>query len=244
MRGRRPSRRVALPVLSARFQCPSDCGHCCTHLKRDVPRAERRAEEEFRAMMRDLGVYTCSDAANTGLALTPEEARALRADAVTRGLRIRLHPRTYLLETRRRLAIVLEWHLAHASCPFYADYRCTAYEARPLPCRAYPVLQPAPTWSLGPTCPKSDETRALASAGAIRLGTYLGAEGRARRAIEARHATLDERTFSLLDAPGARFAKGLPPREAAERVARYRVVDADLFGGEAPRTARARSSTS
>jgi Fe-S-cluster containining protein len=219
-----------IPVAAARaFQCPSDCGYCCTHLKRDLPRDEQRAQSAFRAWMRDLGVYSCGDAVTTGLALSPEEAEGLRAEAARRGIRVRLHPRTYLLETRRRLAVVLEWHLAHEECPFYADYKCTAYDLRPLVCRAFPVMAPAPAWRLAPSCPKTDETQALAGAKAVRLGTYLGAENRARRAVEARHADLDDVALRLLDAPGARFAKGLSMREAAGRLRRYRFVAPDAL---------------
>lgn len=209
---------------AARFACPSDCGHCCTHLRRDFPIAERQAAHEFRKVMRGLGVYTCHDGVRTGLALSPDEAARLREEADRRGLAIDLHPRTFLLETRRRLAVVLEWHLAHESCPFYADFRCTAYDARPLLCRAYPVLGPAPRWVVAPECPKTGETLALRKAGAVKLGAYLGDENRARREVESRHAELDEATMRLLDTPGARFATGLDMRESWRRLERYRVV--------------------
>lgn len=232
---------MARLAVASRFECPSDCARCCSDLTRDVPADERRAARDFRALLRGLGVYTCTDAPETGLSLTPAEARALRREADARGHRLKLHPRTYLLDTRRRIARVLEWHLAHASCPFLDGFRCGAYEARPLVCRAYPVLAPAPSWVLAPACPETAATQAAADAGRLRLGTHLGAENRARRTLEARHAGLDARAFALLDAPGARYAKGLAPREAAERLKRYRLVDADEEEGEAPRTARAKS---
>jgi Fe-S-cluster containining protein len=215
--------------VAAAFQCPPDCGWCCTHLERKTDRAEARATADWRALLRGMGVYHCRDAATVGLSLSNAEADALRAEAERRGLRIRLHPRTFLLETRRRESVVLDWHLPHASCPFYADFKCTAYDARPRVCRAYPVMGPAPSWKLAPECPKAAPTLEAAASGSLRLGSFLRVESRARRAVEKAHAGLDELAFRLLDAPGARFAKGLSAAEAAERVARYRLVTPEGF---------------
>ena len=213
-----------IPVAST-FQCPPDCGWCCTHLERPQTRAQARAANEWRALLRDLGVYHCRDAPARGLSLSNAEAEALRAEAEARGMRVRLHPRTFLLETRRRLAVVLDWHLAHASCPFYADFKCTAYDKRPLVCRAYPVLAPAPAWKLAPECPRTEETLA----GGARLGSFLRVESRARRAAEKAGAALDETAMRLLETPGARFAKGLGAAEAARRVNAYRTVSPEAF---------------
>jgi Fe-S-cluster containining protein len=217
-----------LPVATA-FQCPPDCGWCCTHLERRQDRAEARATSDWRRVLRGLGVYHCRDTATVGLSLTNAEADALRGEAERRGMRVRMHPRTYLLETRRREAIVLDWHLAHVSCPFYADFKCTAYEVRPLVCRAYPVMGPAPAWKLAPECPKAAPTREAAASGGLRLGTFLRVENRARHAVEKAGAALDDMAFRILDAPGARFAKDLPADEAARRAARYRVVTPEAF---------------
>lgn len=217
-----------IPV-AARFACPPDCGWCCTHLERPLPREEAAAVEDFRALLREMGVYHCRDAVNVGLSLGAAEAEALRAEATRRALRIRLHPRTFLLETRRRRAVVLDWHLPHASCPFYADFKCLAYEARPLVCRAYPVLAPAPAWKLAPECPRSAPTLDARAEGTLRLGAFLADENRARRAVERANAALDGLAWRVLETPGARFAKGLSPREAHERMRRYRHVSPDEF---------------
>jgi Fe-S-cluster containining protein len=157
-------------------------------------------------MLRQEGVYHCGDAITTGLSLTNAEAAALRSDP--RGARI--HPRTFLLEPRRRVAVVLDWHLPHAECPFYESHRCTVYEKRPLPCRAFPVMLASPL-QLAPECPKVPVPRA-----ALRL------ELRARDAIERAHASLDETAMRLL-ARGA-FARGLTSAEARARLRRYRVA--------------------
>lgn len=194
------------------FACPSDCGWCCTHLTREVPAAEARATRAFRATLREMGVYHCGDAVTRGLSLSNAEADALRRRAAERGMRLGLHPRTWLLETRRRLAIILDWHLPREVCPFYADFRCTVYEDRPLVCRAFPVMVASPL-SLSPACPK---VPAPASAMKVEL--------RARRAIDRAHASLDDRAMRLLTTPGYRFAEGLTRAEAAKRLATYRRV--------------------
>lgn len=199
------------------FQCPPDCGWCCTHLTRTPPAAEKRGTREWRALLRGLGVYHCTDATTTGLSVSSAEARAMRDAAARLGTRLPLHPRTFLLETRRRAAIVLDWHMPRAACPLYADYKCTAYDARPLVCRAYPVMMASPL-GLAPECPKVPAPRSA-----------LRVELRARRDIESVHAALDSRAMAVLDAPGARFAKGLAAREAAARAARWRVVDLDRW---------------
>ncbi|MEA3201377.1 MAG: putative zinc- or iron-chelating domain [Thermoplasmata archaeon] len=202
------------------FQCPPDCGWCCTHLTRQVPREEARATGAFRAALREMGVYHCRDAVTTGLSLSNAEADALRRRAAERRMRLPLHPRTYLLETRRRLAVVLDWHLSREVCPFYADYQCTVYEDRPLVCRAFPVMVASPM-SLAPACPKVP-----APASAMRV------ELRARRAIDRAHASLDETAMRAL--AGGRFAEGLAPAEAARRLRRYRPVAVEAFVGEQP----------
>lgn len=217
-----------LPVATA-FQCPPDCGWCCTHLERKPDRAQARATADWRRMLRGLGVYHCRDAVTVGLSLSNAEADALRGEAEARGMRVRLHPRTYLLETRRREAVVLDWHFPHVSCPFYADFKCTAYDKRPLVCRAYPVLAPAPAWRLAPECPKAAPTAEAAAAGTLRLGAFLRGENRARHAVEKASAALDDVAFRVLETPGARFAVGLPADEAARRAARYRLVAPEEF---------------
>lgn len=209
------------------FACPPDCGYCCTHLRRDEAPEQRVARLEFQALLRDEGVYHCLDEARVGLSLSNEEAAALRAQADARGLRAKLHPRTYLLDARRRLAVTLDWHLAHEACPFYAGFRCTAYAQRPLVCRAYPVLVADPRRVLAPECPKMPVA-----------GAALRVELRARRSIEERLAALDARALDAL--AGGRFSRGLPARDAAERLRRYRVVPLEEWLRAAP----ARSSTS
>lgn len=220
---------IPVAAAGAPFQCPPACGWCCTHLERTPDREEARATREFRAMLRDLGVYHCGDAVTVGLSLSNEEARALREEAARRGVKARMHPRTYLLETRRRVAVVLDWHFPHVSCPFYEEYRCTVYEARPLVCRAFPVLGAAPAWRLAPQCPETEATLAAREAGRVRLGTYLRGENAARRAVEKASAAMDESAMRILDAPGARFATGLDPREAARRLKRYRLTSPAEF---------------
>ena len=217
-----------LPVATT-FQCPPDCGWCCTHLERAVDRDEARATEDFRAALRDLGVYHCRDAVTKGLSLSNAEADALRDEAEARGLRIKLHPRTFLLETRRRDAVVLDWHFPHVECPFYSDFKCTAYDKRPLVCRAYPVLAPAPRWRLAPECPRAAPTQEAVEAGALKLGVFLRGENKARHAVERASAALDEAAWRVLDTPSARFVKGLSAVEAEKRVRAYRLLSPEAF---------------
>lgn len=202
------------------FACPPDCGHCCTHLEREpIP-----GDDEFRSVLREHGVYHCVDATRVGLSLSNAEADAMRAEASARKMRIDIHPRTFLLETRRRAAVVLDWHMPYKVCPFYADFQCTAYAARPLVCRAYPVLGLG-KGALAPECPEMP----------VPL-VQLRSERKARRAIEEAHAKVDELGWLLLGTPGARFATGLAAREAAARARRYRIVAAEAFASRAPAT--------
>lgn len=200
------------------FACPPDCGWCCTHLERQPSPIERRADREYKGLLRGEGVYGCADGPYRGLSLSPQEAAALRDDPRGRAI----HPRTWLLETRRRLAVVLDWHMPSASCPFHADGRCTVYDRRPLVCRAYPVMFAAPSWKLAPECPLTAPT--LAAGG---LGRALRVESTARRAIETRAVQLDERTMALLSRKDLRFARGLSRDEASARLARYKQVGLD-----------------
>lgn len=204
------------------FACPLDCGWCCTHLERE----EDPGERDFRDAMRGEGVYSCGHPPR-GISLSHDEARAMRDEASRRGLRAKLHPRTFLLDSRRRAAVVLDWHWDHVACPFYADYKCTAYEVRPLVCRAFPVMLGAPL-RLAPQCPKTPIPRGA-----------LKGELKARKAIELRDAGFDEAAFRLLAAPG--FAKGLPAAEARRRLKRYRWLSPEEHPSCA---APARSSTS
>lgn len=198
------------------FACPPDCGYCCTHLEREpAPGAE-----EFSELLREQGVYSCRDGARVGLSLSNAEAAALVAEAERRGMRLALHPRTYLLETRRRLAVVLDWHMPYASCPFYADFRCTVYAARPLVCRAYPVLGLG-RGGLAPECPKMPVAN-----------VQLRAERKVRRAIDEAHARVDADAWRAMER--GRFAKGLAAREAAERVKRYRVISLEDYVARMP----------
>lgn len=198
--------------MNAAFACPPDCGHCCTHLERELPRDEAASIRAFRGLMRELGVYHCGDAITEGLSLTNAEAARFAALAKERGERVRLHPRTFLLETRRRLAVTLDWHFRHVECPFYEAYKCTVYHDRPLVCRAFPVLATTP-FKLAPSCPQMPVARV-----AVRV------ESKARNALEAAHAKVDDAAMRALDRPGARFAKGLAPADAARRAKRYRTV--------------------
>lgn len=193
------------------FACPSDCGHCCTHLEREPD----PGADEFRDILREQGIYHCGDGARRGLSLSNAEAATLRDEARRSGVRARLHPRTYLLETRRRLAVVLDWHLAHASCPFYAGDGCSVYAQRPLVCRAYPVMLAGPL-TFAPECPKAPAPRA-----------DVRAELRARRAIDRAHALVDASAWDAMER--GRFAKALSTREAAERLRRYRHVALEEF---------------
>lgn len=188
------------------FACPPDCGHCCTHLEREP----EPGLDDFRGILREQGVYHCTDAARVGLSLSNAEAAGLRAEAERRRMPLKLHPRTYLLESRRRLAVVLDWHMPYASCPFYADFQCTVYAQRPLVCRAYPVLGLGKS-ALAPECPKMP----------VAL-TQLRAERQVRGAIDEAHARVDADAWRAMER--GTFARALTAREASERARRYRVV--------------------
>lgn len=214
--------------MATRFACPPQCGWCCTHLTRDEGASERVARRDFRAALADLGVFSCGHGP-TGLSLSGAEAAAFRARAAERSMRVRLHPRTFLLETRRRVVVALDWHFPYASCPFYADWKCTVYEDRPLVCRAFPVMGAAPAWALAPQCPETAGVHAARAQGRVVFGSFLRDENAARRAVERAHAALDESAMRALDAQGTRFARGLAPPEAARRARTWRVVELDAF---------------
>jgi Fe-S-cluster containining protein len=193
------------------FACPPDCGYCCTHLHRDVPTDEAAATDDFRAVLREQGVYHCDDAVTTGLSLSNAEAarfRELGAD---------IHPRTFLLETKKRLIVTLDWHMPESVCPFYQSYQCTVYDDRPLVCRAYPVMQIGrSTTKLAPECPKMPVP-----------ASQLLAERKVRRVIDEAHASLDETALRALSL--GEFAMGIDPEDALARASRYRPIAVEAF---------------
>lgn len=200
------------------MDCPPDCGWCCTHLVKPRTPERAAAEADFLDELRAHGVYRCGDKPDTGLSVTNAEAARLLAIAKQRGAKADIHPRTFLLETRKRWTVVVDWHLAHASCPFYADFKCTVYEARPLPCRAYPVFAPGPRWVLAPECPRVE-----GEAWGRSKKAYFEDEARIRRELDLQHASLDD-AFALTARADLRFATGLARREALAKAKRYRVV--------------------
>lgn len=173
-------------------------------------------------MLREQGVYHCTDATRLGLALSNEEAARLRAIASARGLAAKIHPRTFLLDGRRRAAVVLDWHMPHKACPFYESYRCTVYDARPLVCRAYPVLTLG-RGGLAPECPKMPVAKSA-----------LRTESAARGAIERAHAKLDETGLAILER--GRFTLGLTSQAAHARLRAYRIMTPEEFLSRAPAT--------
>lgn len=193
------------------FACPPDCGYCCTHLHRDVSDDEAASTDDFRALLRTQGVYHCEDAVTTGLSLSNAEA----ARFVELGADV--HPRTFLLEKKRRLMVTLDWHMPKSVCPFYQSYQCTVYDDRPLVCRAYPVMQIGrSSTKLAPECPEMPVPTA-----------QLLSERKVRRAIDEAHAALDEtalRALSLGD-----FAMGLTLSDATARAAKYRPIAVEAF---------------
>lgn len=213
------------------MSCPPDCGWCCTHLVKPRPRAQAEAEAAFVDELRAHGVYRCDDAPDTGLSLTNAEASRLLARAKERRVKADIHPRTFLLDTRRRRTVVVDWHLAHASCPFYEDFRCTVYDDRPLPCRAYPVYGLGPRWILAPECPRVEAE----AWGRESRKRFFAVEAEARKALEAQHAALDE-AFALTMRDDLRFATGLSRREALARARRYRIVPMEEVVRRTPAT--------
>jgi len=204
------------------FACPSDCAKCCRLQPERTPEAAAE-ERAFIDAMAEMGVYTCEDGPN-GLVVSPPEAARLKAVAKSRGLRLKLHPRTFLLDARARRVVVVAWHLAHAPCTFLDGFRCTVYDDRPLVCRAFPVSSPAP-WRLAPLCPEGPPARAKQRTGLASFPVYFGGEAAARRALDAEDAAREARALALLDDPRARFRAGLSFAAARKLGARWPRVD-------------------
>ncbi len=106
-----------------KFEC-TQCGNCC-----------RFAGPE-EAQVEAMGpFYTVSGGDFVGLPLFGWEGKRFREKA-----EVKLLPQTFLVDKKNKQLIVMRWVLAHNECPMLKEGKCTAYGARGLVCRSFPVL--------------------------------------------------------------------------------------------------------
>ncbi len=207
-----------------RFACTM-CGKCCETLQERPGAPEWPAG--FDALARQ-GLYGL--ATERGLQVWSWERRRLAREAAARGVALRVVPSLVLLDdgppTGRAIALVHE--LAHMACPLAVpgpvpdSVVCGAYDARPLVCRAFPVVVRQGSAAYSVKCPS-----AFLPTGPDRDG-YLATFGSSFAAGEASLSVTREvrRLLDFLETAGAlRLRRGASREEAARRVARGPVVD-------------------
>jgi len=138
-----------------RFSCQR-CGICCTNIGGRFSDSEiRRIEKGFRELEK-LGIYLAISPKDFSIPLFPEEVKTLLR--LSKELKIDFHPlpKLFLVDSKSKSCIVVEWDLGAGSCPFYdIEKGCLVYENRPLACRSFPVILGLDGYELLKLCPQT-----------------------------------------------------------------------------------------
>jgi len=215
-------------VTDAAFSCPPDCAKCCRSLVKEREPEEEEFLAEFDSVNRDQGLYTVDILARKGIVLTCAEARRLKEARKRTGAKARIVPHAFLLDGKGKRAIIASYRLDHAVCAFLDGYRCGAYEERPMPCRAFPVMVGAPTWSLAPLCPLVPEAQGKRERG-VTYREQFRVEAAARRAIGRTEAATEEALLRVLTEEGPRLKRGLTTERAVALLREWPQVDLDAL---------------
>lgn len=216
-----PARPVS-PTPDGKFACTL-CGKCCSTLLESEGAPHWPASFDRLAA---LGYYGLST--ERGLQVWSWERRAMDRAAERRGTPIRWVPSMVLADDKSQRLVAIVYEEAHMVCPlvdagpFPDTLVCGAYDARPLVCRAYPVVLRGGEGAYSSKCPD-----AFLPAGPGREG-YHETYGDAFEAAEFGNAMTREvgKLLSFLETAGAaRWARGLTREQVAMRLARAEPVD-------------------
>lgn len=134
-----PMPPVGAPA-SGPFSCTL-CGDCCRNLK--LRPGAPDWPSGFSPMAR-MGYYPL--ATEGGLQAWSWERHRMLAEAAARGMALRVVPSLVIADDVSGRLVALVYELDHVDCPFLGPgpgpdtLACGAYEARPLVCRAFPVV--------------------------------------------------------------------------------------------------------
>ncbi len=118
------------------------CGDCCTHLQIRRGRPDWPVGSMKLARMGYYGLPT-----EGGLQAWAWERKRMLREAEARGITLRFVPSLAIADELSGRLVNLVYELEHDDCPFLGpgptegSLACNAYDARPLVCRAFPVVQ-------------------------------------------------------------------------------------------------------
>lgn len=130
------------------------CGDCCRGLQSRRGRPDWPASALKLARMGYYGLPT-----EGGLQAWSWERQRMLREATARGIELKFVPSLAVADELSGRLVVLVYELEHDACPFLGpgpeadSLVCHAYDARPLVCRAYPVVQSDDRLTPSSKCP-------------------------------------------------------------------------------------------
>jgi Fe-S-cluster containining protein len=123
------------------FNC-TQCGECC-HIREKDKGISIEDEEKYRLyMFSKFGIIYLARLSDITINVWPEEAEALKNEAESKGVKLRILPKRAVYDQKHHELLILDYYIDHDICPFFDSKKkmCSVYTARPIICRSYPLI--------------------------------------------------------------------------------------------------------
>ncbi|HLD88949.1 MAG TPA: YkgJ family cysteine cluster protein [Candidatus Nanoarchaeia archaeon] len=119
----------------------NDCGECCRFIGRiNLNEKERKTFNDY--YFDNFGIVYLPKLGNITISLFPWEARTFMRIAEEKKVKLNLLPKRVILDSKKKLMIIVDYYVHHNICPFYSEKEfCTVYSDRPIVCRSFPVTK-------------------------------------------------------------------------------------------------------